>query len=101
MKKQVFKTPRRGWLGNTPIGSDYMEEVNERARRMKAAIRDALTEEEPLTLDGGELVWPLLPALDRRHQLRAQAPRRGQVRLIQRRRRMHRADILGAGHQRV
>lgn len=46
MKKQVFKTPRRGWLGNTPIGSDYMEEVNERARRMKAAIRDALTEED-------------------------------------------------------
>jgi len=45
MKKQVFKTPRRGWLGNTPLGFDYMEEVNERARRMKAAIRDALLEE--------------------------------------------------------
>lgn len=41
MKKQVFKTFLRGWLGNTPMGSDYMEEVNERARRMKAAIRDA------------------------------------------------------------
>ena len=46
MKKQVFKTPRRGWLGNTPLGSDYMEEVNERARRMKAAIRDVLREED-------------------------------------------------------
>ena len=40
MKKPIFKTPRRGWLGKTPMGSDYMEEVNERARRMKVACRD-------------------------------------------------------------
>ena len=40
MKKPIFKTPRRGWMGKTPMGSDYMEEVNERARRMKAACRD-------------------------------------------------------------
>lgn len=40
MKKPIFKTPRRGWLGKTPLGSDYMEEVNERARKMKAAYRD-------------------------------------------------------------
>ena len=39
-KKPIFKTPRRGCLGKTPLGSDYMEEVNERARRMKAACRD-------------------------------------------------------------
>ena len=40
MKKPIFKTPRRGWLGKTPMGPDYMEDVNERARRMKAACRD-------------------------------------------------------------
>ena len=41
MKKPIFKTPRRGWLGKTPMGPDYMEDVNERARRMKVACRDA------------------------------------------------------------
>jgi len=40
MKTSIFKTPRRGWLGDKPLGADYMLTVNERARRMKAAIRD-------------------------------------------------------------
>ncbi|MDD2466681.1 MAG: hypothetical protein PHI97_22000 [Desulfobulbus sp.] len=40
MKISIFKTPRRGWLGDKPLGTDYMPAVNERARRMKAAIRE-------------------------------------------------------------
>ena len=40
MKTSIFKTPRRGWLGDKPLGADYMLAVNERARRMKAAVRD-------------------------------------------------------------
>ena len=40
MDKQIFKTPRRGWLGKEPLGSDYMEQINERARRLKMACRD-------------------------------------------------------------
>jgi len=40
MKKSIFKTPRRGWLGQTPQGAEYMQDVNKRAQRMKAALRD-------------------------------------------------------------
>ena len=40
MKTSIFKTSRRGWLGNKPLGADYMPAVNERARRMKAALRE-------------------------------------------------------------
>lgn len=40
MKRQIFKTPRRGWLGQTPQGAEYMQDVNERARKMEAALRD-------------------------------------------------------------
>ena len=40
MKTNIFKTPRRGWLGDKPLGADYMPAVNERARRLKAAVRD-------------------------------------------------------------
>ena len=40
MKTSIFKTPRRGLLGNKPLGADYMPAVNERARRLKAAIRE-------------------------------------------------------------
>jgi len=40
MKQPIFKTPRRGWLGQTPQGAEYMQDVNERTRKMKAALRD-------------------------------------------------------------
>jgi hypothetical protein len=39
MKTSIFTTPRRGLMGNKPLGSEYMLEVNERAWRMKAVIR--------------------------------------------------------------
>jgi hypothetical protein len=40
MKQQIFKTLRRGLLGDKPMDADYMHNVNERARRMKAACRE-------------------------------------------------------------
>jgi len=40
MKREIFKTPRRGWLGQAPQGAEYMQDVNKRAKRMKAALRD-------------------------------------------------------------
>ena len=40
MKTPIFTTPRRGLMGSKPLGAEYMPEVNERARRMKAAARD-------------------------------------------------------------
>jgi hypothetical protein len=40
MKPRIFKTPRRGLLGDRPMGADYMQEVNERAKKMKTALRD-------------------------------------------------------------
>lgn len=33
----IFTTPRRGLMGRRPLGADYMPQVTERARRMKAA----------------------------------------------------------------
>jgi len=40
MNKSIFITPRRGLMGNKPLGAEYMPEVTERARRMKAAVRE-------------------------------------------------------------
>ena len=40
MKKSIFKTSRRGWLGQVPQGAEYMQNVNDRVKRMKAACRD-------------------------------------------------------------
>jgi hypothetical protein len=40
MKPNIFKTSRRGLMGNKPLGAEYMPAVTERARRMKAAVRD-------------------------------------------------------------
>ena len=40
MKPPVFQTPRRGLMGKKPLGAEYMPEVTERVRRMKAAIRE-------------------------------------------------------------
>ncbi|MDD2468281.1 MAG: hypothetical protein PHI97_30235 [Desulfobulbus sp.] len=45
MKTSIFTTPRRGLMGSKPLGADYMPEVTERARRMKAATRE---EKQPL-----------------------------------------------------
>jgi len=47
MKPSIFKTPRRGLMGNKPLGAEYMPEVKERARRMQAAA--AIREQEPPT----------------------------------------------------
>ncbi len=38
--ESIFKTPRRGLMGSKPLGAEYMPEVNERARRLKASARD-------------------------------------------------------------
>ncbi len=40
MNSPIFTTPRRGLMGNKPLGAEYMLEVKERAKRMKAATRD-------------------------------------------------------------
>ncbi|MGD9950749.1 MAG: hypothetical protein AB7U29_20095 [Desulfobulbus sp.] len=45
MVTKIFTTPRRGLIGSQPLGADYMLEVKERARRMKAAIRE---EKQPI-----------------------------------------------------
>ena len=37
MKTSIFAIPRRGLMGNRPLGADYMPQITERARRMKAA----------------------------------------------------------------
>lgn len=47
MKTSIFKTPRRGLMGNKPLGVEYMPDVNERARRMKAAA--AIREQDKTT----------------------------------------------------
>ena len=39
-RESIFKTPRRGLMGSNPLGAEYMPEINERARRMKAAVRE-------------------------------------------------------------
>ncbi len=39
-RESIFITPRRGLMGSKPLGAEYMPEVNERARRMKAAARE-------------------------------------------------------------
>jgi hypothetical protein len=54
MKTQIFTTPRRGWMGDKPMGAEYMRNVNERARRMKAAVReqDQPTDNRQLRLPG-------------------------------------------------
>lgn len=57
MKPRIFLTTRRGLMGSKPLGAEYMPEVNERARRMKAAIR-----EEPQPTDNRQMRLPsLLP----------------------------------------
>ena len=53
MKAPIFKTPRRGLMGSKPLGADYMPEVKERARRMKAAVR-----EEKQPTDDRQLLLP-------------------------------------------
>ena len=54
MKCQIFKTPRRGLMGSKPLGTEYMPEVKERARRMKAATgkEKQLTDDRQMRLPG-------------------------------------------------
>ncbi len=54
MQAQIFTTPRRGLMGDKPLGAEYMPEVKERARRMKAATReqDQPTDKRQLCLPG-------------------------------------------------
>ncbi len=35
----IFTCPRKGLLGGQPVGADYMDEVEGRARRMRKACR--------------------------------------------------------------
>jgi len=55
MKQQIFKTPQRGLMGNKPLGAEYMPDVIERARRMKAA---AAIREQGKTTDNRQLRLP-------------------------------------------
>ena len=53
-RESIFKTPRRGLMGSKPLGVDYMPEVKERARRMKAATgkENQLTDDRQMRLPG-------------------------------------------------
>jgi len=53
MNKPIFITTRRGLMGNISLGAEYMPEVKERVRRMKAAIR-----EEKLSTENGQQRLP-------------------------------------------
>ena len=53
MKAPIFLTPRRGLMGSKILGAEYMPEVKERARRMKAAAR-----EEKKTTDDRQMRLP-------------------------------------------
>lgn len=50
MNNQIFKTRRVGLMGSKPLGADYMPEVNERARRMKAATKEEAVDPRQLKL---------------------------------------------------
>ena len=50
MSPPIFKTPRRGLMGTKPLGADYMPEINERARRMKAAAKEEAADPRQLKL---------------------------------------------------
>lgn len=50
MNTPIFKTSRRGLMGSKPLGVEYMPEVNERARRMKAATKEETTDPRQLRL---------------------------------------------------
>ncbi len=54
MKVPIFLTPRRGLMGSEILGAEYMPEVKERARRMKAATREEkqLTDDRQMRLPG-------------------------------------------------
>lgn len=59
MKNTIFKTPRRGLMGNKPLGAEYMPEIKERARRMQSA---AAIREQDQPADNRQLY---LPGLER------------------------------------
>jgi len=40
VKSSIFTTPRRGLMGNKALGAEYMPAIAERARRIKAAVRE-------------------------------------------------------------
>ena len=39
MSESIFTTPRRGFLGQRPVGAEYMDGVERRAKRMRKAMR--------------------------------------------------------------
>lgn len=38
LNRQIFTMPRKGLLGDRPIGADYMLEINKRAKRLQKAV---------------------------------------------------------------
>lgn len=50
MKTSIFKTKRVGLMGTKPLGAEYMPEINERARRMKAAAKEEAVDPRQLKL---------------------------------------------------
>jgi len=58
MKTSIFKTPRRGLMGNKPLGAEYMPEVKERARRMQAAAAIRKQDQLLMATDNRQLRLP-------------------------------------------
>ena len=50
MNTPIFKTRRVGLMGTKPLGAEYMPEINERARRMKAAAKEESADPRQLRL---------------------------------------------------
>lgn len=50
MRDPIFKTTRRGLMGDKPLGPEYMPEVNERARRLRSATKDDATDPRQLRI---------------------------------------------------
>ena len=58
MKTNIFKTPRRGWLGHSPKGAEYMQDVNERAKRMEAATAIRKNDQFSIAIDNRQQRLP-------------------------------------------
>lgn len=46
----TFQSARRGWLGDQPVGADYMADVARRAKRMKQVTKESREDQRQLRL---------------------------------------------------
>ena len=61
MSASIFTTPRKGYLGQSPVGAEYMAGVEARARMLQRACR--LTDDDPQP-DDRQLPLPGMGCLD-------------------------------------